>query len=326
MEIKDLSIIQNYSKAGKGAIALRTMKGYILDRMAINHFSTISADEASGKCDWRHGAVELKPISSPTVINGSSVLYTEKSGDYTDLKFKNYSHDAYVIKNGSMAVFSNAGFSSYPGLIHRYAGEYIDAVGVCTISIGTPCIITKSSHGLITGDCIYFSTTGSLPTGITVGKYYFVILVSENIFNIAESYEDCINGISINTSGSQSGTHQIPEKYKITAAISGLEAGDVLLISATTNRTPRIHPSNQAYSGIKIVKNESSGIYLINEIYPDPGNTLNEKCQCAMSIFRIESITDLIIGLQFYGNTFALYKGVSYYNTILTAEVVGKYS
>lgn len=76
-----------------------------------------------------------------------------------------------------------------------------------TVSIATPAVVTKSSHGLITGDKVYFTTTGALPTGITVGTGYWITRVDANTFKLSTTLANCVAGTFVNTSGSQSGSH-----------------------------------------------------------------------------------------------------------------------
>ena len=54
-----------------------------------------------------------------------------------------------------------------------------------TMTIASPCVITWSNHGLIDGDIVIFTTTGTLPTGITAGQHYYVKVLTSSTFNIA---------------------------------------------------------------------------------------------------------------------------------------------
>jgi hypothetical protein len=53
-----------------------------------------------------------------------------------------------------------------------------------------------------------FTSTGALPTGLTVGQVYYVVNSTGGTFNVATS----INGTAITTSGSQSGTQRISQR------------------------------------------------------------------------------------------------------------------
>jgi hypothetical protein len=72
-----------------------------------------------------------------------------------------------------------------------------------TMTIASPCVVTVTGHTFVANDPFIFTTTGALPTGLTVGTVYYVLAPSGNTFNVAATS----GGSAINTSGSQSGTH-----------------------------------------------------------------------------------------------------------------------
>lgn len=84
---------------------------------------------------------------------------------------------------------------------------WINEIGTstATLSIASPCVVNKTSHGLEVGNKISFTTSGALPTGITASTEYYIISsgFGANSFQISATY----NGTAINTSGTQSGTH-----------------------------------------------------------------------------------------------------------------------
>lgn len=82
-------------------------------------------------------------------------------------------------------------------------------IGTVTISIASPGVVTKTSHGLNTGDQVYLTTSGALPTGLTAETLYYVIYVNANTFRLATSRVNAFSGTAINTSGSQSGAHTL---------------------------------------------------------------------------------------------------------------------
>lgn len=79
--------------------------------------------------------------------------------------------------------------------------------GVVTITIASPAVLTKTSHGYVAGDKVSFTSTGVLPTGIAASIEYFVIStgLTTNTFEVALSPE----GTAVNTSGGQSGVHTV---------------------------------------------------------------------------------------------------------------------
>lgn len=100
-------------------------------------------------------------------------------------------------------------------------------VGTVTMTIASPAVFSYTSHGLVDGDIVRFTTSGALPTGITAGTDYYVISagLTSNAFEVSTSN----GGSAVNTSGSQSGTHTL---YRMTRNItkggtSALVSGDI---------------------------------------------------------------------------------------------------
>ena len=75
-------------------------------------------------------------------------------------------------------------------------------VETATITNASPAVITVASAP-VTGTVVTFSTTGTLPTGITAGTQYFVRNINSTTFNISATPA----GSLINTSSAGSGTH-----------------------------------------------------------------------------------------------------------------------
>lgn len=73
-----------------------------------------------------------------------------------------------------------------------------------TISIASPAVVTTSSaHNFVEGDGIRFTSTGALPTGLTVNTQYYVTNPTSNTFEV-QAFPH--SGTPIDTTGSQSGT------------------------------------------------------------------------------------------------------------------------
>lgn len=82
-------------------------------------------------------------------------------------------------------------------------------VGTFTVTIAAPGIFTLTSHGLNTGDTIYLTTTGALPTGLSANTIYYVTKIDANTFKLATSRVNAYAATNITTTGSQSGTHSL---------------------------------------------------------------------------------------------------------------------
>lgn len=77
---------------------------------------------------------------------------------------------------------------------------------VVTISSATPGVVTWNNHGLAAGTPVVFSTTGTLPTGLTAGTIYYVAATpapNGNTFSVAAT----VGGTAIATSTAGSGVH-----------------------------------------------------------------------------------------------------------------------
>lgn len=81
--------------------------------------------------------------------------------------------------------------------------------GTFTVTIATPGVFSKASHGLLAGDIVRFTTTGALPTGLTAGTNYYVIAtgLTSGAFQVSATF----GGAAVNTTGSQSGTHTLAQ-------------------------------------------------------------------------------------------------------------------
>lgn len=101
-------------------------------------------------------------------------------------------------------------------------------IGVATVTIATPGVVSFTAHGLVVNDTIQFTTTGALPTGLAVATDYYVITsgFGANSFQIALTQ----GGAAINTSGSQSGVHTL---YKSTNRAHGYINTDTILLGTS---------------------------------------------------------------------------------------------
>lgn len=74
-----------------------------------------------------------------------------------------------------------------------------------TISNASPAVVTATGHGLNNNDFIQFTTTGSLPTGLSTNTTYFVVNKATDTFQVSLTP----GGTAINTSSAGSGTHTV---------------------------------------------------------------------------------------------------------------------
>jgi microcystin-dependent protein len=82
-------------------------------------------------------------------------------------------------------------------------------LGTITLTIANPCVVTRANHGLTTGQTVFFTTTGALPTGVSANTTYFINVTGVNTFNLATTFANLNAGTYVATSGSQNGTHSL---------------------------------------------------------------------------------------------------------------------
>lgn len=162
-------------------------------------------------------------------------------------------------------------------------------VGTATITIATPAVITTpTAHGLIAGDSVKFTTTGTLPTGFVVGVDYYVIAsgLTSTQFRLSAT----VGGSAINTTGTQSGIHTlskttptfIPENDpRILQNSFAVATGTANNYAITLHTPPTAYKSGQKYSFLSNFTNTGA-------------STLNVAGLGAKSIKKLGGSTDLL--------------------------------
>jgi hypothetical protein len=181
----------------------------------------------------------------PSPLN-SNITYSVLANDLTETEFS-----ISDTKGGFPIVLTNAGTGTHSyniagltltNLRENYnyidltlfsPGEFVSGtVATCTISISSPTVITRNSHGFVAGDVIRFTTTGGLPTGIQVFARYFVIgTPGANTFQVSVE----LGGAPVETIGSQFGVHSVG---KVTGRVGDSSVAVVGLGAEEVSRIP----------------------------------------------------------------------------------------
>lgn len=74
------------------------------------------------------------------------------------------------------------------------------------ITVATPGVVTTTKD-IKTGTPVKFSTTGTLPTGLTENTQYYWIRLSATTGNLATTKANALAGTGINTTASGTGVH-----------------------------------------------------------------------------------------------------------------------
>jgi len=121
-----------------------------------------------------------------------------------------------------------------------------------TVTIANPAVLTASSLATITnGMAFTFTTTGSLPTGLTTGVTYYAVSSSTNTCRLALT----VGGTAITTTGTQSGTHTLTSTtLTVTSSTHGAATGDYV------NFLGAVALSTQAFTGVTLINVVITGI------------------------------------------------------------------
>lgn len=114
--------------------------------------------------------------------------------------------------DGSVTIFAATATRIFQLNNSDFSWVPVSKVSALTsISNASPAVFTLTAHGLSVGDAVVLSTSGSLPTGLTVGTVYYVIAAgfTANQFEVSTSP----GGTAVNTSSSGSGTHAFTGQY-----------------------------------------------------------------------------------------------------------------
>jgi hypothetical protein len=109
----------------------------------------------------------------------------------------------YVVGNFGIGGAFNVGDLSVANNLSVLGSAFLGSAQTATINVATPAVVTVST-AFVSGTAVVFSTTGTLPTGLTVGTTYYVSNINATTFNVSAS--PTLSPL-VATSGAGSGTH-----------------------------------------------------------------------------------------------------------------------
>lgn len=193
----------------------------------------------SGVCEGRLSLTTAVPVTTADVSGATTIYFTPYKGDrvaiYNGTVWKLYSFSEVSLALGTIVAFQGYDVFIYDnaGTLTLETAEWKNAS--VTMTIASPCVVTWTGHGLVTGNTIVFTTTGALPTGLSVNTKYWVTRIDNNTFNLSTTTANLVAGTFINTSGTQSGTHTGHQPHARQTAID-LQNGVYVKNGATTRR------------------------------------------------------------------------------------------
>ena len=114
-----------------------------------------------------------------------------------------------------------------------YREDVAPATGTFTANDATD-VITATGHGLEDGEAVEFTTTGTLPAGLSTDVSYYVRDVAVNSFKVAATE----GGVAVDITDTGSGTHTFTQRsYKILAGTHQLRNFNILVQAQDTTLT-----------------------------------------------------------------------------------------
>jgi hypothetical protein len=183
-----------------------------------------------------------------------------------------------------------------------------------SISNANPCVVTRTAHRFATGDEVSFTTTDTLPTGLSTGTTYYVIYATANTFNLATSYANAIAGTKIATTGAGAGTHTIviDRDYQISVTqATSTPAYSLYKVSDTDIPTVSAVDSTNGLEAKYLTAGNGRLLFSGSSLFP-------------RRVFYSEAGTDIFLYKKVTGNaTIGSYPTVNIDEAILTSDMVG---
>jgi len=206
------------STAGSGTFYLYVNKGLTADVLnqsfavtvtGVNTF-TITTPVAAGTYDTGSGGTVNAYYEIPIGLDTTQAISGWGAGSWGSGSWGIGTSSNAIVRIWYQNNFGQNLVYGYRGGAMYYWNQLFGATpSAFTITIAAPGVVTYTSSTLINGTAVIFSTTGTLPTGLTSGTVYYVGGVSGSTFKLSTTYANAIAGTYITTTGTQSGTHYI---------------------------------------------------------------------------------------------------------------------
>lgn len=122
--------------------------------------------------------------------------------------YGNFQTETQTIKSTDAVTVAGTAIATFRAACMYGDGVSAPAGGTFTAVAATD-ICTLAAHGFYTGLIVRGSTTGALPTGLSVATDYYAIPIDANTFYLASTLTNCLAGTHIDITGAGSGTNTI---------------------------------------------------------------------------------------------------------------------
>lgn len=143
-----------------------------------------------------------------------------------------------LLVSSNVAESEYTSFSTTGAVVARDRRQVVSPTAAVTFTIAAPCVMTWTQSQLPDNTPIYFTTAGTLPTGIIANLLYYVKRLTDSTYTFASKP----GGQGVVTSGSQAGIHtaratrhDVYEALLPSAIVTASLAGTVLTVTAVTS-------------------------------------------------------------------------------------------
>lgn len=140
-----------------------------------------------------------------------------------------------------------------------------------TITNASPAVITWTAHSLPNGTPVAFTTTGTLPAGLTTNLVYYVIAALTDTFQVSA----VIDGVPIVTTSGGSGTHTGNAYiHRVYESLQASNTGHHPLLAASSTWWIDVGPTNK-WAMFDLSRNTQSSIASPLTVVITPGQRVN---------------------------------------------------
>ena len=168
-------------------------------RLSFSSSNTLPAGITAGETYWiREENLTATTFEISNIINGAGPVEITNTGTGT--------HSAII--EGLTRTTLRENYNYVDLTVYKPGEAKAATTQTFTVSVDSPAVITKSSHGFSQGDPITLNTTGALPTGLNTSNHYFVhTVLNPNTFTVSVGYPTLAGAVQVDTTGTQTGTH-----------------------------------------------------------------------------------------------------------------------
>lgn len=292
---------------------------FTTDRIAVGSRIGFGTTEPTAVTTW----YEISAITNDTSLIINSAVNLSAGTQYVieEIRIVIANTNATLINSGihlikglNYSTFTSGGVTiTEATTVDNIRASYLlrDGVGTlgtatATVSYSSTNILSLSNHGFAIGDPIVFTTTGTLPTGLSTGTTYYVI--STNIGQNQFSVSTTLNGGALSITAAGSGVHTVHSASCLN--IGGLAIDDEGK-TATSHNLYSINATAAASGNGLIVKYNIRAALTVGSLTGGPasGTTVSAFLLKTASVATTGTITQ-VNGCRIFSLNHGAYSGV----------------